>query len=91
MIRILIFAIGFCSFVWLTYESVHFRQRIRTDLAQAYSEGERVLPGFAGDAAKVVNFYYESVYRDLPNTLLPATILMVCLAVLLFTSRRPNT
>jgi hypothetical protein len=91
MIRILIFTIGFCSFVWLTYESVQFRQRIRTDLAQAYSEGQRIDPGFAGGAGKVLNFYYESVYRDLPHTLLPATILMVCSVVLLLSSRRPNT
>jgi hypothetical protein len=91
MIRILIFAIGFCSFVWLAYESVQFRQRIRTDLAQAYSEGERLEPGFAGGVGKVLNFYYESVYRDLPNTLLPATILMVCSVVLLISSRRRKT
>jgi hypothetical protein len=88
MIRVLTFAIGVCSFAWLTYESVRFRQRIRTDLAQAYGEGGRIDPNFAGGTGKVLNFYYESVYGDLPNTLLPASILIVCSLVLLLSPKK---
>ena len=91
MIRVLIFVVALCCFAWLTYESVQFRERIRTGLVAAQAEGQRLDPGFAGGAGKVLNFYYESVYRGLPTTLLPAGLLLACAFVLLLAPRRPNT
>ena len=91
MIRTLVFAVALCCFAWLAYESVQFREQIRVDLTEAQAEGQRLDPGFAGGAGKVLNFYYESVYRDLPNTLVPASALIICAFILLLSGRRPNT
>lgn len=89
MIRILIFAFAVGSFGWLAWESVHFHQVIRDDLSAAESEGERLTPGFIGGDSKILNFYYESIYRDLPSTLVPGCLLFAS-SVLLFLVPRRN-
>jgi hypothetical protein len=82
MIRVIAFAVCICSFLWIVFTSVQFRRAIREDLAQAHSELQRVDPSVAGDCGKVLNLYYESIYRDLPTALLPAAALMLGSTVL---------
>jgi hypothetical protein len=90
MIRVVAFAVCCCSFVWIVVGSLQFRRAIRANLAQSQSELKRVDPSGASDTGKVLNLYYESIYRDLPTTLSPAAILMLGSAVLFFASRPRN-
>jgi hypothetical protein len=90
MTRVLAYAVCLAGFVWLGLGSVHFRQAIRTSLADAYPRFERVVPpDHVGDAGKVLNSYYEDVYLHLPSIFWPAGMLMVGSTVL-FIVRRPN-
>ena len=90
MIRLAVLAVSFCAFAWLVYESVHFRQQIRTDLAVARSELRRIDPDSAGGTEKILNFYYESIYRDLPNILVPGMSLLLACAILYAVRKPPN-
>jgi hypothetical protein len=83
-LRVLVFAVALCSFAWLTYESLHFRKAIRTNKGQVYSETQRSDPEAASAGEKMLNGYYESIYRDLPSILVPSLILLGCSVALLF-------
>jgi hypothetical protein len=89
MTRVLAYAVCLAGVVWLAFESVHFRQAIRTSRDDAYSRMEHVLPDRVGDAGKVLNSYYEDVYLDLPSMFWPAGMLIVGSTVL-FIVPRPN-
>ena len=91
MIKALSYAVCISGFVWLGFGSLHFRQSLRTNLRQAYFEIDRVYPNNASDLGKFLNLYYESVYRSLPSTFWPATMLMVGSTVLLLHRRRKHS
>ena len=76
------------SFLWLVYGSLHFRRAIRSDLSDVSSELAKIHPASIGDNYKMLNLYYEAIHRDLPETLVPATALMLGSTVLFFASRR---
>jgi hypothetical protein len=88
MIRILAFVFCLSGFVWIGVGNLQCGHSIRTTLRDAYADMERVAPGSAGDAGKVLNSYYESVYHNLPPTVLPASMLMLGATILLFVSKR---
>jgi hypothetical protein len=88
MIRIFAFVLCFSGFVWIGIGDLQFRQSIRTTLRDAYADMERVAPGSAGDAGKVLNSYYESVYAHLPPTVLPASMLMLGATILLIVRKQ---
>jgi hypothetical protein len=90
MIRIFAYVACLSGFVWIGIGNLHFRQSIRTTLETAYEDMERLEPGSAGGVGKVLNSYYESVYNNLPATVLPASILMLGSTVLLF-ARKPKS
>jgi len=90
MIRIFAFALCLAGFVWLGFGDLHFRRSIRTTLDQAYSELHRVDPDPAVGTGKILNFYYELVYRNLPHMFLPAAMLMLGSTVLFLTRRKKN-
>lgn len=87
MIRFVTYACCFAAFVWLGLESLHFRKSIRTSLSDAYAMMQRVDPDHSNDNGKVLNSYYENVYRDLPAIVVPACMLMAGCTVLLVTKR----
>jgi hypothetical protein len=89
MFRIFAFVLCLSGFVWIGIGNLQFRQSIRTTLKDAYADMERVAPGSAGDAGKVLNSYYESVYDHLPPIVLPASMLMLGSTFLLL-ARKPN-
>jgi hypothetical protein len=88
MIRLISFAICVAAAVWLGLGSWKFRQSMRSSLKDAYSLMHRVDPEHAGDNGKVLNSYYEDVYRSLPATIFPACLLVGGATVLLVGGRR---
>lgn len=80
---ILAYTLCLAGFAWIGIENLRFRQSIRTTLGDAYSEMEIVSPESAGGAGKVLNSYYESVYKNLPSTVVPGAMLMLGSTVLL--------
>jgi hypothetical protein len=91
MIRIIAFVLCVFGFVWIGISNFQFRQSIRTTLRDAYADMERVAPGSSGDAGKVLNSYYESVYENLPPTVWPASMLMLGATILLFVRKQNAT
>ena len=89
MSRLLVFVLSVCSFIWLVYEAVHFHQVIRDDLDKPHEVSRTLFKESSGDVDKVLNIYYESIYRDIPDTLAPASLLMLGTTILFFTRRRP--
>jgi len=83
MIRLLSYVICIAAFAWLGLGSLHFRKSIRTSLKDAYALMDRVDPDHAGDNGKVLNSYYEDVYRHLPAIVVPACMLMIGATALL--------
>jgi hypothetical protein len=90
MIRILAYIVCLSGFLWLGLGSLRFRQSIRTTLNGAYSELHRLDPDSSDVSGKILNSYYESVYSNLPHTVLPATMLMLGATVLLLTKKTMN-
>lgn len=82
MIRTIAFVLCLCGFVWICVANLKFRQSIRTKLQETYIAMERVSPGSSDGPSKVLNSYYESVYEQLPPTLVLASMLMVGATVL---------
>jgi hypothetical protein len=66
--------------IWLIGASLRFRQALRTNLQETYHDWR---PLEANDTSKIINSYYEALYRDLPHTVLPA-ILVILGATVLF-------
>jgi hypothetical protein len=85
MIRVLAYIGCLMALAWLMVGHLHFRESLRTSLQDAQSLMGRVDPDHAADAGKVLNSYYESIYRRLPVVLWPAGILMVSSTILLMT------
>lgn len=77
IIRVVAYGLCLVGLCWLTVASVHFRQSIRSALNDAYSRLDRVTPTNATDAGKILNSYYEDVYRRLPDVFWPAGMVMV--------------
>lgn len=75
-------AVAFC---WLAVDNLQFRQSLRTSLGEAYSlmpqDEMNDRPG------KVLNWYYESLYAQLPDPIAPG-LLLIGRAAILFISRR---
>ncbi len=80
----------FCvaGFVWLGVGNLQFRQSIRTTRSEAYASLNQLDPDAADRAGKILNSYYESVYDNLPPTLLPGSILMLGATLLLLAGNR---
>jgi hypothetical protein len=90
MIRVISYLVCLTALVWLGLSSLHFRKSIRTSLNDAYSLMRGVDPDHAGDNGKVLNSYYEDVYRNLPAIVPPACMLLVGSTALLLTGRCPR-
>ncbi len=88
MIRVISFAVCIVSFAWLALGSLQFRQSIRSSVRDAYSLIHRVDPEHAADNGKLLNSYYEDVYRNLPSTIIPAGMLMGGATALLIIGKR---
>ena len=89
MTRPLAYMVCLAGFVWLGFESLRFRQTLRSSLHEAYSRLHRVIPDHATDAGKVLNSYYEDVYANIPSILLPASMLIAGATVLYAVHKRP--
>jgi hypothetical protein len=87
MLRLLSYVFCVAAFLWLGLESLQFRRSIRSSLSNAYALMHRVDPEHADDAGKVLNSYYEDVYRDLPAIVVPACLLMLGSTALLLLRR----
>ena len=81
--RVIAYVACIVAVAWLAMGHVQFRQALRDLLQPAYGQLSR--DEVNGNAGKVLNSYYESIYEALPNTVLPGAILMIGSTVLFFT------
>ena len=91
MTRILAYVSCLAALMWLVVGQLHLRESLRTTLRDAYSLMGRVIPDHTADAGKVMNSYYESIYRNLPSVMWPVGILIVCSTILLKTRTTQKT
>jgi uncharacterized SAM-binding protein YcdF (DUF218 family) len=87
MIRILAYALCVSGFIWLGVEDLQFRESLRTCLHEAYAVLSSLAPD---DDGKILNLYYESLYKRLPSIVLPAVMMMAGSTVLLFVGKRKD-
>jgi hypothetical protein len=81
-IRIVAFAACLIGAAWIVASSVGFRASLRTQLERTYSRIYERGPAPPNDTSKIINSYYEALYRDLPATIVPALLIAFGAAVL---------
>jgi hypothetical protein len=88
MIRIISYIICVACAGWLLWESIVFRQSLRAnkDTALGY------LVEYEADAfdpdGKILNGFYEDVYHDIPNMILPGIIMLSGATILLLKKQK---
>jgi hypothetical protein len=92
-LRLISFVIFIVAIMWLALDHLRFRHSLRTSLNAARSvSNELKLESTSGSTDKVLNFYYESVYADLPHVTLPVFLLVAgSTALLLFRKPVPES
>lgn len=73
------------AFSWIALDNLQLRQSLRTSLSEAYSLMSQ--DEVNGQPGKVLNWYYESIYAQLPDPTAPG-LLLICGAAILFISHR---
>ena len=91
MIRMIGYGLCVAAAVWLVVGSIQFRQTIRDDVNKAQARMYEFDPNSPGAHGKILNGYYEDVYRCLPHMILPALLVLGGSTVLLAVGRKKKT
>ncbi len=83
MIRIISYLVCVACAGWLLWESIGFRKSLRDNKDTALGHIAEYEPDIYDADGKVLNGFYEDVYADIPNMILPGIIMLSGATILL--------
>ena len=83
MIRIISYLICIACAGWLLWESIHFRKSLRSNKSRADANSVEYEQNLSGAHDKILNGFYEDIYSDIPNMILPGVIMLSGATILL--------